>query len=268
MISTVCIYNNEKILSDFLLKSLENQTVDFELIKINNTRNKFKSAAEALNYGGKNVKSEYIMFAHQDVYLLADNWLEKAEIFLRKISDLGVAGVAGTREIGNSNIKRYIGVVYHGSEKEPWRGNKNFEEPVEVQTLDEQILIVAKNVFNTLKFDEKTCDGWHIYGADFCLSAREFGLKSYVLPLPVWHRSEGTNNEDYYKVLHRFLKKHRQYKKIFLTSGEWRSNDLFNYLSLLRMAIKSEIGKWLGRNNVGAIPYFRGIKFLLKARNE
>ncbi len=268
MISIVCVYNNEEILRNFLLNSLENQTVEFEMIKINNSNNKFKSAAEALNYGGKKAKGEHIMFAHQDVYLLADDWLERAENFLSKISDLGVAGVAGTCEIGNSTIKRSIGIVYHGSKKEAWWGNKNFEVPVEVQTLDEQILIVSRNVFDTLKFDEKTCDGWHIYGADFCLSARDFGLKSYVLPLPVWHRSEGYNNEEYYQVLHRFLKKHKQYKKIYLTSGEWSSNDLFNYFNLLRMAIKSEAGRLIGRNNVGAIPYIKGLKFLLKVRYE
>ncbi len=268
MISIVCVYNNEEILRDFLLKSLENQTVDFELIKINNTNNKFKSAAEALNYGGKNAKGEYIMFAHHDVYLLADDWLEIAEIFLRKISDMGAAGVAGTREIGSSNTNRSIGLVYHGSEKEPWGGNKNFEEPVEVQTLDEQILIVSRNVFDYLKFDEKTCDGWHVYGADLCLSTKEFGLKSYVLPLPVWHHSEGSMDENYYKTLNKFLNKHKHYKKIYLTSGVWYSYGLFNYLNLLIMATKSEIGKWIGRNNVGAKPFIRGIKFLLKVRNE
>lgn len=266
MISIVCAYNNEEVLRDFLLKSLGSQTVEFELIKIDNTRNIFKSAAEALNYGGKKAKGEYIMFAHQDVYLLAEGWLEKAELFLSKILDLGVAGVAGTRETGNSNVKRAIGMVYHGPNKEPWWGNKNFEEPVEVQTLDEQILIVTRTVFDNLKFDEKTCDGWHIYGADFCLSARELGRKSYVLPLPVWHRSEGHMVADYYKVLSKFLKKHKLYKKIYLTSGVWHTNNLFNYLGLLRMAIKSEIGKWMGRNNVGATPYLRGIKFLLKMK--
>jgi len=32
---------------------LKDQTVKFELIGINNTSDEFKSAAEALNYGGK-----------------------------------------------------------------------------------------------------------------------------------------------------------------------------------------------------------------------
>ncbi|MBT9147284.1 MAG: hypothetical protein DDT32_01038 [Syntrophomonadaceae bacterium] len=45
MISVVCVYNNEDILNDWLLKSLKHQTVEFELITIDNTRNTFKSAA-------------------------------------------------------------------------------------------------------------------------------------------------------------------------------------------------------------------------------
>lgn len=57
MISIVCVYNNQDILNDWLLKSLKNQTIKFELIKIDNTRNTFKSAEEALNYGGKKANS-------------------------------------------------------------------------------------------------------------------------------------------------------------------------------------------------------------------
>lgn len=79
MISIVCVYNDEKILNDFLLKSLKAQTVEYELIKIDNTQNRFKSAAEALNYGGKKAKGEYIMLVHQDVDLSSDTWLKNEE---------------------------------------------------------------------------------------------------------------------------------------------------------------------------------------------
>ena len=79
MISIVCVYNNQDILNNWLLKSLKHQTVEFELITLDNTRNTFKSAAEALNYGGKKAKGKYIMFVHQDVDLSSDTWLEDVE---------------------------------------------------------------------------------------------------------------------------------------------------------------------------------------------
>lgn len=271
MISIVCVYDDEKILNDWLLKSLKNQTVEFELIKVDNTQYIFKLAAEALNYGGKKAKGEYIMFMHQDVYLLADDWLEKAEFFLKKISDLGIAGVAGMRKtksarmwkVGTIPVESGIGVVYHGRNKEPWRCNKNFEEPAKVQTLDEQLLIVPKNVFENLRFDEKICYNWHLYGVDYSLSVKKLSLKSYVLPLPVWHRSIGSLNREYYITLNRILKKHKNYKKIYTTCGLWYTSNFLNCPKLLITGIRSEIGRWMGRDNVGLRPFLTQIKLLL-----
>ena len=67
MISIVCVYNNKEILNKYLIKSLESQTEDYELILLDNTQNKFNSAAKALNNGGRKAKGDYIMFVHQDV---------------------------------------------------------------------------------------------------------------------------------------------------------------------------------------------------------
>ena len=69
MISIVCVFNDKKVLNEYLLESLKNQTAHYELILIDNTKNKFKSASEALNYGAKNANGNYLMFVHQDVYL-------------------------------------------------------------------------------------------------------------------------------------------------------------------------------------------------------
>lgn len=51
MVSLICCYNN---LQQFqaMKKSLENQTVEYELIGIDNRANEYKSAALALNVGG------------------------------------------------------------------------------------------------------------------------------------------------------------------------------------------------------------------------
>ena len=69
MISIVCVYNNERLLADFLLDSLSRQTVHYELITIDNTENQFTSAVQALNCGGRKARGKYIMFVHQDIRL-------------------------------------------------------------------------------------------------------------------------------------------------------------------------------------------------------
>ena len=57
-------------LNKYLLKSLNSQTALYELILVDNTQKKFKSASEALNYGGEKATGKYIIFTHQDVDLV------------------------------------------------------------------------------------------------------------------------------------------------------------------------------------------------------
>ena len=271
MFSIVCVYNNEKVLNDYLLRGLKEQTSSFELIKVDNTAGTIKSLAEGLNRGGRSAKGDYIIFMHQDVYLMSGEWLEKAEFFLRKIPDLGVAGIAGMRKaktagvfkVGTIPVENRVCFIYQGPEKEPKVYGNTFTEPIEVQTLDGQLLIVPGSVFANIQFDEKTCDGWHLYDADYSLSVKKAGLKAYVLPLPVWHLSSGFLDNEYYMTLNKILKKHRREKVIYTTCGLWYTSNFFNCLNLILMAIKGGIGRWIGRNNYGAGPFIRTIKLLL-----
>ena len=232
MISIVCIYNNETLLNDYLLKSLNEQTVGFELIKIDNTSGSFKSASEALNYGSKKANGEYIMFVHQDVDLCSSTWLEEAEKMLDSIPNLGIAGVAG--------MKAKKGVLTRIEHGEPpiWAGSILIKKPEEVQTLDECLFIIPKSAFKSLQFDEKICDDWHLYAVDYCLSVKELGYDVYVIPMYVYHLSTGTKPKNklqtvldlgpfpkgYYLTMKKLLQKHKgYYKRIYATGGGWNT---------------------------------------------
>jgi GT2 family glycosyltransferase len=236
MISVVCVYNDEKIFNDFLLKSLKNQTAEFELIGIDNTSNEFKSAAAALNFGGNKARNKYIMFAHQDVSFLPNSWLEDTEKFLDSTGSFGIAGIVGMSEIGSSNQKRGRNIIKHGEPPEAWSWGNRIQKPEPVQTLDECLVIVPRSTFDVLQFDEKTCDGWHLYAVDYCLSAKERGFGVYVLPMEIYHLSKGAVNkkkfklingplpDDYYEILEKVIKKHADtYKIIYTTCGEWNT---------------------------------------------
>jgi len=217
MISIVCVYNNKEILNNYLLKSLKTQTVNFELIALDNTEGKFKSAAEALNYGGRKAKGKYIMFVHQDVDLSLDTWLEKAEKMLDSMQNLGIAGVAGKKD-----ERGVMTVIKHGNPPEP-AGSITIKKPEKVQTLDECLIIVPKSVFDVLQFDEEVCDDWHLYAVDYCLSVKRVGFDAYVIPMFVYHRSPGYSfSEKYYLILEKILKKYKKYYKwIYTTMGDW-----------------------------------------------
>ena len=80
---------------------LSNQTKEFELILLDNTQKKYKSATEALNSGGKFAKNDYLLFVHQDIDFLVDNWLEKAEEFLDTNSRHGYCRSCRENKRGN-----------------------------------------------------------------------------------------------------------------------------------------------------------------------
>jgi hypothetical protein len=92
------VYNNKTILEDCLLKSLHVQTTEYELILVDNTEGRFKSASKALNFGAGNAKGKYVMFVHQDIDLCSNSWFNDIEKMLDSITNLGIAGVAGKKD--------------------------------------------------------------------------------------------------------------------------------------------------------------------------
>ena len=224
MISVVCVFNNERALRDVLLKSLKDQTAKHELITIDNSDNRFKSASEALNYGGAKAVGDYIMFVHQDVWLGSNSWLEEVEGILKSIPDLGVAGVGGMSDRGSNDHERRRWAIEDFGEL--WRGSRPVTKPEEVQTLDECLLIVNRSVFGELKFDEETFDGWDCYGADYCLSVRRLGLKAYVIPAYCGHSCLRAHYhfwefKDLLTYQKRLYSKHKkEYKHIYTWMGE------------------------------------------------
>ena len=243
MISVVCVYNNNTTLRSTLLKSLAKQTATYELITLDNTGNRFKSAAEALNHGGTQATCDYIMFVHQDMWLSSITWLEEVEAQLRAIPDLGVAGVAGMSERGKNNEERRRWTIDVFDEVY-WEGGDNLvRKPEPVQTLDECLLIVPRSVFARLKFDEQVFDGWHLYGADYCLSVAQMALKAYVLSAPCCHSTSRVNMRDLLKYQQRLYAKHRKnFKHIYTWMGElsWlklKLRLLYEYLGPLYLRI-------------------------------
>jgi hypothetical protein len=224
MISVVCIFNNKEILDNYLLKSLKTQTVDYELILIDNTKSKFDSTAEAFNKCAKNAKSKYIMFVHQDIDLMEDNWLKNAEDLLDSIQNLGIAGVAG-----KLNVKK--GIITNIKDGIPPKdaGTTKIKNIMRVQTLDECLFIIPTSIFKMLKFNEELCDDWHLYAVNYCLEIMKLGFYVYVLPLSLYHRSSGFSiSEKYYQTIKKMLNTHKHdYKWIYTTVGDWNTNYPF-----------------------------------------
>lgn len=217
MISIVCVYNDEILLKDYLLKSLNHQNVEYELILVDNMDGKFKSAAEALNYGGSQATCDFIMFVHQDMDLSSKTWLYDAEKILKSLDNCGIAGVSGCSKEkvwAVTNIKDGIPPEYVSPER--------IHDPVKVQTLDECLVVIPQHIFQILKFDEVVCDDWHLYAADYCLSVHKLGYDVYAIPLYAYHRSRAFSlSEGYYTTLKKLLKKHASNYSYILLMDDW-----------------------------------------------
>jgi|SRR5208337_2611047 len=182
MISIVCVYNDEDFFDRCLRKSLLRQSAEYELLPVDNRSSRYPSAAAALNAGAEAAKGQWIMFAHQDIRLIADDWLTKAEGLLDRLGpDFGWAGVAGRAADG---APRGFLLGWKALLGEP------FSAPTEVQTLDECVLITRTRPGSY--FDEQL-GGWHIYGVDACCRAALAGKRNYVLSLLAHHDSRSLN---------------------------------------------------------------------------
>jgi hypothetical protein len=221
MISVICVYNNRKILEDYLLKGLIDQTAKSDLVLIDNTTGRFTSAAKSLNYAGAKAANKYLMFVHQDVKLLSSIWLEDVEKVLDSLPSLGVAGIAGVSD----RFKRISSNLKQGDPPTPTYFLP-LEKPLEVQTLDECLIIIPKNIFDEHILDEEVCDGWHLYAVDYCLSIKRLGYRVFVLPNLAHHRSAGYSmSSSYYSTLKKVLKKHKDhYPMIHTTMGSWNTS--------------------------------------------
>jgi hypothetical protein len=238
MISIVCVFNDRKVLDEYLLKSLKIQTVPYELILIDNTNKQFLSAPAALNYGGKNAKGDYLMFVHQDVDLSSDNWLANIEESLNSLYNLGAAGVAGKSKDGLvSNIKHGIPPILAGT--------IHINNPTKAQTLDECLFIIPKPVFNNYKFDEETCNDWHLYAVEYCLRVKKLGLDIFVLPNYIYHASAGYSiSKSYFFILEDLLKNYKNdYTRIYTTVWNWNSSYSF-YLQKVWYLIRLRISNF------------------------
>ncbi|MFA6490150.1 MAG: glycosyltransferase [Candidatus Micrarchaeia archaeon] len=252
MLSVVCVYNSAEIFADCLFRSLDSQTAAHELIAVDNTKRRFKSAAEALNYGGRKAKGRYIVFAHQDMVLESKTWLKDFERMLDGLPRLGIAGVAG-------NSKDTLCAVSNMVHDYPpcFAGHIQISGPKKVQTLDECLVAIPRRVFKKLEFDGHACDDWHMYAVDYALSAKKIGLDAYVLPAPCYHASCGASMSDkYYSTLQHLADKHRETGWIYTTVGIWDTHTPVS-LQKIRIFHLSRAGVMVLMNGKPEIFYWK-----------
>jgi len=172
-IPVVAAANSDEVLGANLLSSgLKNVVAQRE----------FTSASHAYNDALRHLSDPVVVFAHQDVYL-PPAWMGR---LARSIAWLearreawGVLGVWGV-----TSDRRFAGRAWCTGGDREHAGP--CDEPVPVTAVDEIVIVLNNSV--GLRFDDDL-PGFHLYGTDIILSAKQKGLSAFAIDAPVVHNS-------------------------------------------------------------------------------
>lgn len=177
-IDVAAAVNDEKVLSLCLARSPDIATGDLRL----RTYSGFERAGLAYNLALSESDADYLVLAHQDVYLPA-GFADALRDQLAQLNSIdpewAVAGSIGLDTSGalcgkvwSSGLGRIIGT--------------NPEHPTQTICLDELLIVVRKG--SEIQFDAQL-PGFHMYGLDVVHQGHRLQKSSYILDLPVIHHS-------------------------------------------------------------------------------
>ena len=231
-VTIICCYNDLKQYSVFL-KSLTSQNLDFELIGIDNTNNKYKSCSEAFNKHILKVTTPYVIFSHQDIEFIDNNNLAEFVACIKRININDILGVAGRKEKGGTVITNIV----QGNDKQ-YAGGKRIKVLTKCETIDECFFGGYTKNFRDHPFDEKVCNNWHLYAVDRCLNARKMKNNVYICPIYIIHKSKGKMNYIYNKQFYLLSKKYSKEISYLNTTCAYASTRFpFREISFVKRAV-------------------------------
>ncbi len=180
---------------------------DFEIVKIWNPGK--VGICEAYNLGAEQSKYENLLFIHEDILFVENNWGEK---FLKilNLPNCGVVGIAGgdyysyvPRSWWNKghDFLHFIQADKFGTEHFHNRaGFKSSNFFCEVKGLDGVFLGCSKKVYDDIQFDEDI-EGYHGYDLIFSLKAAKKYTNYVTDQVLIKHFSKGDLSKDWFKAI-------------------------------------------------------------------
>jgi hypothetical protein len=183
-----------------------------EIVGIHDAR----SLAEGYNRAAAKATGDLLVFAHDDIALVTDDFAPRLCAHLERYDGVGVAGasrIAGPRW-DHADPDALHGHVLHPP-PEGARGMLLFvaglQRPIaeSVRVLDGAFLAVRRHVWEAHRFDEARYDGFHLYDLDFTSRASAAGARLAVpADLLLLHRSRGRFGDAWRRYADRFVAQH------------------------------------------------------------
>ncbi len=172
----VCASNDDACLRRNLLAS---ELVTRHAVPVHVERGA-RSASIAYNRGIDATSADYVVFAHQDVYL-PPRWHEDLTRAIAWL-DVNAPNWALLAPFGMTAEGAHVGDVWTTCLSA--RVGRPVDPPVPVESFDELVIVLRRD--SDLRFDEGL-PLWHFYGTDIVQTAREAGRSAHVGALPVVH---------------------------------------------------------------------------------
>lgn len=266
MISIIVSSNKEEYFSNFK-NSLNNTIgVPYELIKIENP-NKF-SLSEAYNIGGEKARFEILLFVHEDVIFVSENWGQTLKKLFEENQKLGIVGVAGALKksslptgwgTGTSKFDRINLIQVFDDQEKIHTTRKAKETAEEIKVLDGVFIATPKIVWEKFKFD-KSVSGFHVYDIDFSLRVTQYytGIISYEILLK--HFSIGNYNSEWVKMTLEYHKRNDKFS-LFDLGDSFASNIRRAWYKALTFGdiseeMRIEFAKQMGKDFLSLIHAF------------
>ncbi len=188
---------------------------NFEIIGIHDA----KSLCEGYNRGIQKSVGDVLIFSHDDIEILSQDFLAKLKVHLEKFDIVGLAGAdkvvgggwvnAGVPhlygQVANPQGSGYLVALYDYGKT----ANQGKTAADGIKMLDGLFFAVKRSVVQKVLFDEINFDGFHCYDADFTFSAFLAGFSLAVCnDIAVIHDSGGSFDAAFQQYKQRFAAKH------------------------------------------------------------
>ena len=186
------------------------QKVEHEIIVIRDAR----SLAEAYNRAAGQARGDIVILSHDDIDVLAPDFAGRLADSLRSADIVGVIGgakLAGPRwsSCGHPHLSGWIthrepsGTTYDVDLVSP------LPRAMDLKLLDGVFLAARRHVLASVRFDESTFDGFHLYDLDWTYRAAEAGFRIATAgDLLVVHQSRGRFASEWQRYADRFCEKY------------------------------------------------------------
>lgn len=166
-------------------EALKNKGVAVQYIR----NDKNLGPIKAINQGLARAKYDYICVMHNDLLILEDGWLEKIVSVMEGDHKIGIAGLAGRKEIYDTGCVNEASLK-HKLKAEDLNAPMS-EEIADVAVIDGLCFVMTRRFLEKAKGFDETFGYMHCYDLDISLQSISAGFRNVVVSVAAMHMGNG-----------------------------------------------------------------------------